>query len=315
MAEVTEVPARRQSAVRIRRRRWTASRRRDTLTAYLFLAPFLILFSIFIVRAVISGINVSFYDWNVLAPTHKWLGLKNYESLLNNALWWTAIRNTAIFATLTVIGTTIVSLAAALAVNQPIRGRDFFRVLFYAPGVLSVGVVGIIWAWMMDTNFGVINYGLSQIGLPKIPWLADANLVLGSLSLVTIWWGFGFPMLIFLAGLQGIPDYLYEAAKIDGANSRQLFFSITLPLLRPTILFVTVTQFIAHLQVFGQPYIMTGGGGPGYASYTVIIYLYQQAVRYLHAGYASAIAIGLATVMIILTLIQFFFLGRRADTD
>src|SRR5262249_4985494 len=143
----------------------------------------------------------------------------------------------------------------------------------------------------------------------------NAAIVIPSLSLVTVWWGFGFPMLVFLAGLQGIPEQLYEAARIDGANSRQIFLRITLPLLRPTILFVTVTQFIAHLQVFGQPYIITNGGGPGYASYTVIIYLYQQAVRYLHAGYASAIAIGLASVMIVLTLLQFVFLGRRAETN
>jgi multiple sugar transport system permease protein len=314
MAQATgTIPQRRLDAL-AGRWRWSASRRREAITAYLFLVPFLVFFAIFIVRSVVYGINVSFYDWKVLAPDHKWLGLKNYETLLKDPVWWTSIRNTAIFALLTVIGTTILALAAALAVNAPIRGRDFFRVVFYAPGVLSVGVVGILWQWMMDTNFGVINYGLNLLGLPKIPWLSDANVVLPSLSLVTIWWGFGFPMLIFLAGLQGIPEPLYEAAKIDGANSRQLFFRITLPLLRPTILFVTVTQFIAHLQVFGQPYIITGGG-PGYASYSVIIYLYQQAVRYLQAGYASAIAIGLAVIMIGLTLLQFAFLGRRPEGE
>jgi multiple sugar transport system permease protein len=316
MAQATGTIPQKRVDVLAGRWRWSTSKRREAIIAYLFLAPFLIFFLIFVVRSVISGINVSLYDWNVLAPTHKWLGLKNYESLLKDQVWWTSIRNTMVFAFLTVIGTTIVALAAALAVNQPIRGRDFFRIVFYAPGVLSVGVVGIIWRWMMDTQFGVINYGLALLGLPKIGWLSDATLVLPSLSLVTIWWGFGFPMLIFLAGLQGIPEHLYEAAKIDGANSRQIFFGITLPLLRPTILFVTVTQFIAHLQVFGQPYIIPGSiGGPGYASYTVIIYLYQEAVRYLHAGYASAIAIGLAVVMIVLTLLQFAFLGRRADSD
>jgi multiple sugar transport system permease protein len=281
-------------------------------TAYLFLAPFLIFFIIFIARAVVNGVYISFFDWNVLSSKNPYIGLKNYQALLNDPLWWTSLKNTAIFAVMTTIGTTVVALAAALAVNNPIRGRDFFRVIFYAPGVLSVGVVGIIWQWLLDTQFGVINYGLHLLGLPKVPWLSNANLVLPSLSLVTIWWGFGFPMLVLLAGLQGIPDHLYEAARIDGANSRQIFRFITLPLLRPTILFVTVTQLIAQFQVFGQSYIITGGG-PGQASYTVIIYLYQQAVRYLHAGYASAIAIGLAIVMITLTLLQFFFLGRRND--
>lgn len=313
MSQTSAVLTQEKEKTQVRRPFMTGSRVREAISAYLFIAPFFLFFLVFTARAVISGINVSFYDWNVLAPTHKFLGLKNYETLLNDPLWWTSLRNTAIFAVLTVAGTTVVALAAALVVNQPIRGRDFFRVVFYAPGVLSVGVVGIIWQWMLDKDFGVVNYGLNLIGLPKVEWLSNANIVLPSLSLVTVWWGFGFPMLLFIAGLQGIPDSLYEAARIDGANSRQLFFRITLPLLRPTLLFVTVTQFIAQFQVFGQPYIITNGGGPGQASYTVIIYLYQQAVRYLHAGYGAAIAIGLAVVMITLTVLQFIFLGRRDE--
>ncbi len=314
MAQAIQTLPRERAAPRIKRERWTPSRRREAIAAYLFLAPFLFFFSIFVVRAVIQGVNVSFYDWNVLAKSHDWIGLKNYEALLADPLWWTSLRNTAIFAVLTVGGTTIVALAAALAVNQPIRARDFFRIVFYAPGVLSVGVVGIIWNWMLDREFGVVNYGLSLFGIGKVPWLSSADLVLPSLSLVTIWWGFGFPMLLFLAGMQAIPEQIYEAARIDGANSRRMFFSITLPLLRPTLLFVTVTQFIAQFQVFGQPLFITNGG-PGQASYTVIIYLYQQAVRYLHAGYASAIAIGLAVIMITLTLLQFIFIGRRGESN
>jgi multiple sugar transport system permease protein len=230
---------------------------------------------------------------------------------MRDSLWWIALKNTFVFAVITVIGTTIVALFAALALNRPMRGQSFFRIVFYAPGLLSVGVVGLIWGWLMDSQFGVLNYILRLVGLPTVNWLGDANIVLGSLSLTTIWWGFGFPMLIFLAGLQNIPDTLYEAARIDGAGSRQVFWFISLPLLRPTILFVTVTQFIAQLQVFGQPYIMTNGGGPGEASYTVIIYLFNTAWRYLHAGYGSAIAVSLAIIMIVITLLQFRFLGQR----
>lgn len=167
----------------------------------------------------------------------------------------------------------------------------------------------------MDNQFGVINYALTQLGMSKINWLGDADIIIPSLSLATIWWTFGFPMLIFLAGLQTIPDMLYEAGKIDGTNNWQAFRYITLPLLRPTILFVTVTGFISHIQVFGQPYIMppSGAGGPGTASYTVIIYLYQTAWRYFRMGYGSAIAVGLTVVMMILTLIQFWFFGRNAE--
>jgi multiple sugar transport system permease protein len=211
---------------------------------------------------------------------------------------------------MTVLGTTIVSLFAAVSVNAPIRGRNFFRVLLYMPTLLSVGVVGLTWVWLLNTQFGVINYGLSFFGVRPINWLGDEHLVIPALSLTTIWWGFGFPMLIFLAGLQGIPEQLYEAARIDGANGRQLFRFITLPLLRPTILFVTVTGFISHLQVFGQPFIMTRGG-PGRASYTAIYYLYEAAWRAFRMGYGSAIAITLAGIIVIFTIVQFAILNRN----
>ncbi len=314
MAQISTIPATREQAQPRVGRFQIGNRTREALTAYMFLLPFVLFFLVFTARAVIYGIYISFYNWNVLQPVHPYRGLKNYTELLNDPVWWTSLRNTALFAVMTVVGITIVALAAALTVNQPLRGRDFFRVIFYAPGVLSVGVVGIIWQWMLDTQFGIINYVLNVFGLPKVQWLSSASLVLPSLSLVTIWWGFGFPMLLFLAGLQGIPEALYEAARIDGAGPRQLFFSITLPLLRPTLLFVTVTQFIAQLQVFGQSYIITSGG-PGYASYTVIIYLYQAGVRTLRSGYGAAIAIALGVVVIALTLIQFVFLGNRGNEN
>ena len=213
---------------------------------------------------------------------------------------------------MTVAGTTILSLFAAVAVNRPMRAGTFFRVLLYAPGLLSVGVVATTWSWLLNTQFGIINYGLSLIGISPLNWLGDGNLVLPALSLTTIWWGFGFPMLIFIAGLQGIPETLYEAARIDGANGRQLFRYITLPLLRPTILFVTVTGFIANFQVFGQPYIMTRGG-PGFSSYSVIYYLYQEAWQAFRMGYGAAIAIALAAIIMIFTVTQFRLLGQRVE--
>jgi len=213
---------------------------------------------------------------------------------------------------LTVIGTTVVALAAAMAVTQPVKGNSFFRVLLYMPQLLSVGVVGLTWSWLLSTQFGILNYGLSFLGIQPINWLGDSNLVIPALSLTTIWWGFGFPMLIFIAGLHAIPEQLYEAARIDGANGRQLFFYITLPLLRPSLLFVTVTGFIAQFQVFGQPFIMTTGG-PGRASYTVIYYLYEIAWRTFRMGYGTAVAVVLAGIMAIFTVFQFRLLGQRVD--
>jgi multiple sugar transport system permease protein len=286
---------------------------REAIAAYMFLAPFLIFFSIFFVRAALSSVNISFFDWRLLRPNRPYVGLENYIDLFNDDIWWLAVRNTIYFAAMTVTGTTILGLAAAIAVTRPIKGQGFFRVLLYIPQLMSVGAMGLIWNWLLSGQFGVINYLLSFFGVRPINWLGDPNLVLPSLSLATIWWTFGFPMLIFIAGLQGIPEHLYEAAKIDGANGWQQFLYITLPLLRPTILFVTVTGVIGHFQVFGQPYIISGGGGPGRASYTVIIYLYQQAWVAFRMGYGAAVAVAIAGIMAIITAVQFFFISRRVE--
>jgi multiple sugar transport system permease protein len=285
---------------------------REALAAYLFLSPFLLLFSVFVVRAVISAVQMSFYDWQILRPNRPYIGFDNYLELFSDSVWWVALQNTVVFTALTVVGTTIVSLLAAVAVTQPIRGQSFFRVLLYMPSLFSVGAVGLIWVWLLNTQFGVINYFLSFLGIRPVNWLGDPGLVLPALSLTTVWWGFGFPMLIFIAGLQAIPEHLYEAARIDGASPVQIFFRITLPLLRPTILFVTVTGVISHFQVYGQPFIMTNGG-PGRSSYSVIFYLYQIAWTAFRMGYGAAVAVVLALIIATMTLIQFLFIGRRVE--
>ncbi len=286
---------------------------REAIAAYIFLAPFLIFFLIFVVRAVIASVGYSFLDWRLLRPSTPYIGLDNYAELFKDPIWWDSVRNTIYFTVMTVAGTTVVALAAALAVTQKIKGGQFFRVVLYIPQLMSVGAVGLIWVWLLSTQFGVINYFLSFLGIHPINWLGDPNLVLPALSLTTIWWTFGFPMLIFIAGLQGIPEHLYEAAKIDGGNSWQIFRHITLPLLRPTMLFVTVTGVIFHFQVFGQPYIITGGGGPGRASWTVIIYLYNQAWIAFRMGYGSAVAVAIALIMGVITTFQFLVISRRVD--
>ena len=285
---------------------------RETLAAYAFLAPFMTFFMVFVVRAVVEAVRMSFYDWHILRPSRPYVGIDNYVEIFNDNVWWIALQNTVIFTALTVIGTTIVALAAAVAVTQRIRGQNFFRVLLYTPGLLSVGAVGLVWVWLLNTQFGIVNYGLSFVGVRPVNWLGDPALVIPSLGLTSIWWGFGFPMLIFIAGLQGIPEQLYEAARIDGGSNLDLFRYITLPLLRPTILFVTVTGVIAHFQVFGQPFIMTNGG-PGRSSYSLIFYLYQIAWTAFRMGYGAAVAVCIAIIMAVLTSAQFFVLGRRVE--
>jgi multiple sugar transport system permease protein len=223
------------------------------------------------------------------------------------------MKNTVYFAMLTLVLNTLVALFTAVAIKQNFRGRDVFRILFYTPVILSVSVAGIIALRVFDPQRGLLNYIIVDIlNGHRIQWLGSVATVIPTLSVTTVWWTFGFPMLVFLAGLQNIPETIYEAAKIDGAAPAQSFLHITLPLLTPTTLFVVVTQFIAHMQVFGQPLIMTNGG-PGNESRTVLLYLYNTAWSYFRFGYASAMAVALAIIMIIVTLIQFRLFSSRGE--
>jgi len=281
---------------------------RWSLGNFLFVLPFLALFCIFTLGPIFYSIYMSLFDWEILARVHPFIGLENYSRLMNDSLWWQSLRNTMLFAFLTAIGNATFALVVAMAVNQNVLGRDFFRVLFYAPVVLSVAVMAIILGWILNTQFGVLNYLLIWLGFSPVPWLSNPRMVIPSLSVITIWWTFGFPMLIYLTGLQNIPDVYYEAARIDGAGRWQLFRNITLPLLRPIVMFVAITQLISHFKIFGQPYILTEGG-PGRSSFMVIMYLYQTAWRFYRVGYGAAIAVALALVILFFTLIQLKFFG------
>jgi multiple sugar transport system permease protein len=204
-------------------------------------------------------------------------------------------------------------LIVASGLKHKFFGRDFLRVLFYAPGILSVSVLGIIGIRIWDTQLGIINYFFTTLmGGPRIAWLGNPETVVPALAITTVWWTFGFPMLVFIAGLENIPEALYEAAKIDGANPLQSFRHVTIPLIMPTMLFLTVTQFIAHMQVFAQPYIITGGG-PGNGSRTAVMYLYETAWKFFRFGYASSIAVVLAVIMIVVTVVLFGVMRRRAE--
>lgn len=289
-----------------RRIRW-----RQILMPYAFLAPYLIAFVVFQIAPFFSGIALSFMRWELLKKSREFVGVQNFVEVFADDLFWRSLWNSFYFAVLTTLGITIVALLAALAMKHITRGQTFFRVVLYLPVILSISVVGIVWGRVIS-NDGLINYYITQLGIPRISFLGDAGMVIPSLSAVTVWWGFGFPMLIFLAALYAVPESLYEAAKLDGAGSWALFRFVTLPLLRYALLLVLVTQFISHMQVFGQSYILTQGG-PGYASYPLIMYIYQTAWRYYHMGYAAAMALLLGLFMLLIVLLQIKLLGKQVE--
>jgi multiple sugar transport system permease protein len=294
-------------------RDWRWKTVRKQLPNYLFILPHFLLFGIFLLYPIFRGLQISLYDWKIMLTEQKFLGAANYQALLNDKVFITVLKNTVVFAIITVIINLALALIVASGLKHKFFGRDFLRVLFYAPGILSVSVLGIIGIRIWDTQLGIVNYFVTTLlGGPRISWLGNPETVIPALSVTTVWWTFGFPMLVFIAGLQNIPESLYEAAKIDGANAWQSFRHVTIPLIMPTMLFLTVTQFIAHMQVFAQPYIITAGG-PGNGSRTAVMYLYETAWKFFRFGYASSIAVVLAAIMIIVTVVLFGLLRRRAE--
>jgi len=286
---------------------------RKQLPNYLFVLPHFFFFAMFLLFPIFRGLQISLYDWKIMLKEQEFIGLANYQALMKDRIFWEALRHTANFVLMTVTSNIVLGLIVAAGLKHSFFGRDFLRVLFYAPGILSVSVLGIIGIRIWDTQLGIVNYFVTTLlGGPRISWLGNPDLVIPALAITTIWWTFGFPMLAFLAGLQNIPETLYEAAKIDGANTWQSFRHITVPLIMPTMLFVTVTQFIAHMQVFAQPYIITGGG-PGNASRTAVMYLYETAWKFFRFGYASSMAVVLAAIMILVTMMLFWLMRGRAE--
>jgi multiple sugar transport system permease protein len=298
-------------AGRVPGRHW--KRLRKQLPNYLFILPHYFFFAVFLLYPIFRGIQISLYDWKIMLTEQRFIGLANYAALLKDKVFWGALSNTFEFMLLTVVMNVVLALLIATGLKHPFAGSHLLRVLFYAPSILSVSVLGILGIRVWSGQIGIVNYFLTTIlGLPRILWLGVPDLVVPVLAISTVWWTVGFPMLAFIAGLQNIPESLYEASKIDGAGIIQSFFRITLPLIMPTMLFVAVTQFIAHMQVFAQPYIITGGG-PGNASRSVTMYLYETAWKYFRFGYASSIAVVLAGIMVVITIILFALMRRRAE--
>jgi multiple sugar transport system permease protein len=270
--------------------------------AYLFIFPAMALFLVFTVFPVIFAFVLSFSKYDILTPI-RWVGLQNYGRLLTDDLFWRAVGNVTYYALLYVPLMIGLSLLLAMALNRRMPGMTFFRTLYYLPGVTSSVAAATVWSWMLQKDFGVINQGLSVFGIVGPAWLADSDTAMYAIVMVTLWQGLGGNIIIYLAGLQGIPRYLYEAAAIDGASPLQQFRFITLPTLRTTTFFVTFMSLIGAFQLFDQAYVMTQGG-PGYATTTPVYQIYANGFSQLRMGYASAQAFVLAVAILVISIIN-----------
>jgi multiple sugar transport system permease protein len=279
------------------------------LYVLLFLSPSLLGVVAFILIPTLSSLGMSFTEWSITDPP-IFVGLRNYIELVrDDPVFWGALGRTLYYAALSIPLSMAGSLLLALAVNQRLWGMVFFRIIYFIPVVTSMVAWAMIWRWLYALDYGLINMALQRVGLPQVGWLIDRRSVIPALVLMSVWKGLGYGMIIYLAGLQGIPQHLYEAARIDGGNRWQLFWRITMPLLSPTHFFILVTSVIGSFQVFDSVYLMTQGG-PGNASRVYNFYLFQQAFRYRHMGFASAMAWILFFIIFVITTLQVRFLQR-----
>jgi multiple sugar transport system permease protein len=294
-----------QTRARQGRHRQVLQRMRKEWTAYLFLAPSLIQFFVFTAFSVLFSFYLSFHEWNILEPEKPLVGLDNYARLLGDVRFREAIVNTIYYTVVSVPATLLCGLLVALLLNNQIRARGLFRAMFYLPGITSGVVVAIVWKWVFNGDFGLINYYLTQMGLISEPvrWLTDPNLAMPSIIIVSVWGGVGGCMIIYLAGLQAIPEEIYDAAMVDGAGPIRRLVSITVPLLSPSTFFLLITSIIGAFQQFGLPYLMTAGG-PLRRTTTIAYYLYQTAFRNLEMGYAAAMSYVLFAMIFVFTLVQ-----------
>jgi multiple sugar transport system permease protein len=274
----------------------------EAVMAYLFVSPAMILFLIFTVLPVVFAFLLSFTNYDILSPV-KWVGLANYARLLTDTIFQRGLLNVLYYALMFIPSMIGLSVLLALALNRNVPGMRIFRTLYYLPAVTSSIAASVVWTWMLQKDYGVINQFLALFGIVGPAWLANSDTAMFAIVMVTLWQGLGGNIIIFLAGLQGIPPALYEAAKLDGANPWQLFQHVTLPLLRTTTYLVAFLSLIGSLQLFDQAYAMTQGG-PGYATTTAVYQIYNNGFGLLRMGYASAQAFVLALAILILSVIQ-----------
>ena len=282
---------------------------------YLFIMPMILGLMLFRFGPIVASFIISFTRWRgTIAP--QFIGLGNYSELFASEAFWEVMANTVMFAVFFVPSTMVLGLLLALLVNQKLPGIALFRGMYYLPAITSMVAVALVWNWIFQGRYGVINYVLrSQFGIMRPPnWLADGDTALMVLIIVSTWKSLGFPMMIFLAGLKAIPNQLYDAARIDGASSFQMFWRITLPLLTPVTFFVLIITIFDSFSTFEVTLAMTGGG-PLFASTTLPFYIYNNAFNFSRYGFSSAAAYVLTILVIIITALNFWYRQRWVQKD
>jgi multiple sugar transport system permease protein len=286
-------------------------------TAYLWHAPGLLIFAVFVAYALYSSFVLSFQQWNILEPEKRFVGLGNYREVLGDDTFWRSLGHTAYYMAGSVPTQMAIGLGLAVLLNSKIRGLAIFRTAYYLPVITPIVIAAIIWKWVYEVDFGLANYYLLRLGIIDKPllWLSDPALAMPAVIVMIVWKAVGFNMIIYLAGLQAIPNEYYEAADVDGAGPWQRFRKITFPLVAPTTLFLLVLNMIGAMKSFEQIFVMTQGGppGPGGATTTVVYWIYQQAFVYFRMGYASALAYVLFALMFVLSLWMFRYYVKRVE--
>ena len=284
---------------------------------YVFISPFFILFAIFGLFPYLYAFVLSFVRWDGLSPM-QWVGLANYQQLMIDDLWWTALFNSIWLLIVTSLNLVFALVLAFILNSGLVRLREVYRTAFFTPIIASSVAISLIFVTLFGLNYGVLNYVLTSIGLQPVDWLGNPTWVKPAISLVVIWRYFGFNTVIYLAGLQSIPTDLYDAAQVDGARWRDIFWHVTLPLLRPVITFTVILSIIGALQLFEEPLLLCGGtasSSPGctdQAGLTVIVNLYNTAFNYVQFGYAAAMSVVLFIVIVVFSTFYYRYLGGSA---
>ncbi len=275
---------------------------RSDRAAYWLTAPYLIFFCAFVAYPLVFSLILVFVRWNIVTPM-QWAGLRNFERMLSDPLFFKSLINTLVFLLIHIPLQIVVALGLSLLLNSRLRGRGLFRAIYFLPVVVSGVAVTILWQQLYAYDYGVLNALLRLVGLPAIPWLIDPAVAMPSIALMATWKNVGIYIVLFLAGLQNIPRELYEAASLDGAPPARQFFSVTLPMLNPTVVVIIVLSTIGGFSLFIEPYVLTGGG-PMQSTLSGMLYIYNQAFYFGHMGYAATLGFIYAVVILLVVLVQ-----------